>query len=413
MNDATRQYIRQHADDDVRQLALHPSATPDIDIGFALQQIAGRQRAKTKLPTWAATEGLVFPPQLSMEQCSSEVTARYKGELARRLLSSTPSADTSSTQTTTFADLTGGFGVDFSWMAPAFHRACYVERDAQLCAITAGNLQLLGLRHVETFCGDGIDFLHSHGRFDMVFLDPARRNADRQRTYGLSDCQPDITASRDLLRHRATYVMVKLSPMLDWQKAVTDLGADWVREIHIVAVANECKELLMVMGEGQGRQMVCANYEHGEWSVFSYSPQTAIDCPLATTSASPHKGCYVYEPNASVMKSGCFSALSARFRLCQIAPNSHLFVSDSLTATFPGRAFVVEAVSSLNKRELKACLQDTEQANITVRNFPMTVAELRKRLKLGEGGSTYIFATTLASGNRVLLICRKTSLPTD
>jgi hypothetical protein len=243
----------------------------------------------------------------------------------------------------------------------------------------------------------------------MVYLDPARRDVAGNRTYGISDCQPDVVAIRDLLRKQAAHVIVKLSPMLDWQKAVSDVGADWVREVHIVAVANECKELLLVMGEGQGMELVCANYEHGEWTVFRGLPPTPSQGRGESLPSGRYGGGYLYEPNAAVMKGGCFAELSEHFGISQIARNSHLFVSEAPIAGFPGRSFVVEAVSTLNKRELKACLNGIERANIAVRNFPLSVAELRKRLKLGEGGSTYIFATTLASGIHVLLICRKES----
>lgn len=401
-NQATHDYIARHTDDDVRKLALSSGRETNVDITFALQQIAGRQRAKAKLPTWAATEGITYPPQLSMEQCSSEQTARYKAQMAQRLMSDTSRLPSGPTR---MADLTGGFGVDFWQLSQVFDRASYVEQDLQLCAISSENFRLLGLHNVETVCADGAAFLQQTDViFDLVYIDPSRRDSHGQRTYSILDCTPNVLSIRDLLHTKANMVMLKLSPMLDWRKAVGDVGHEWVKEVHIVSVANECKELLLVMDKAVRKddlRLVCVNDDQ----VFetTISPQPSALRPPLSSLHSP----YLYEPNASIMKAGCFASLSQRFGISQLAQNSHLFTSDTLVEGFPGRSFQIDAVTTMNKHDLKETLQGLTQANITVRNFPLTVAELRRRLKLSEGGSTYIFATTLADRSHILLITRR------
>ena len=394
MNQATADFIRDNADADVRQLALRGAKVLEVDVPFALDQIAGRQTARRKLPSWAAVDGIVYPPHLSMEQCSSEQTAKYKGRVLASYV----------TDSSRFVDLTGGFGVDFAFIAQALsanpHRLVYVERQDHLCAIAKENFRLLGLSQAEVVCADSVDYLRTMAPADVIFLDPARRDGHGGRTYGISDCTPDVLQLRDVLLQKSRCVLLKLSPMLDWRKAVSDLGEQYVREVHIVSVRNECKELLILLTQGEGLRLVCVNDD----DVFETSVDGADNfCAFAE----PAAGQFLYEPNASVMKAGCFAELSQRFGVSPIAQNSHLFVSADAIGNFPGRAFQIDAVCSLNKRELKAHLQGISQANITVRNFPLSVAELRRRLKLNEGGSTYIFATTLASGDRVLLTCRK------
>lgn len=388
-SEATAVFIRKFADADVRQMALQGAKYPEVDLPFALDQIAGRQTARRKLPSWAAIEGIVYPPHLSMEQCSSEQTARYKAQISG-------SGDT-------MADLTGGFGVDFSFMAQGFQRAVYVERQEHLCDIARENFRLLGLRQAEVVCGDSVDYLQAMSPVDIIYLDPARRDSHGGRTYGISDCTPDVLSLRNLLTAKARRVLVKLSPMLDWRKAVGDIGEELVREVHIVSVANECKELLILMGEGKGMRLVCVN-DDVIFEAQSHNAHNAHIAHIAQTAHTPH---YLYEPNASIMKAGCFAEVAQRFGVRPVAQNSHLFTSEEPVEGFPGRSFQIEAVTSMNKRELRQHLQGLTQANITVRNFPLSVAELRRRLKLGEGGDTYIFATTLADKSHALLIARR------
>lgn len=398
-NQATLDFIREHADDDVRQLALRGSKMSEVDLSYALEQIAGRQKAHTKLPSWASIDGIVYPPHLSMEQCSSEATARYKASIAGK--------------GALFVDLTAGFGVDMAFIAQGFQKAVHVERQPQLCAISSENYNVLGLNHIEVVCGDGVEYLHTMNHADLLFIDPARRDEHGGRTYGIADCTPNVLEMLDEMLEKADRVMIKLSPMLDWRKAVADLGK--VNDVHIISVDNECKELLLaVNSEERGKnsaspslRVVCVNLlSDGNKECFEFDGYHASPSSSAFH-FSPFDSRFLYEPNASIMKAGCFGLLEQRFEVMQLDKNSHLFVSDKEVIGFPGREFLIEKRTSMNKRELKAALAGVDKANITVRNFPMSVAELRKRLKLKEGGEVYIFATTIANEGHQLLVCRK------
>ena len=385
INQATLDFIRQHRTDDVRRLALQGAKYPEVDMHEALEQIAGWQKARTKIPSWAACEGLVYPPHLSMEQCSSEATAIYKARIAGK--------------GRLFVDLTAGFGVDAAFIAKGFQQAVTIEQQANLCVVTAENYKRLGLNQVEVRCGNGVDYLHTMEYADLIFIDPARRDEHGGRTYGIADCTPNILELREELLHKADRVMVKLSPMLDWRKAVEDLKT--VTEVHIVSVDNECKELLLVLSETtKPLQVFCINDEQE----FVFSPdlvQSRSQSPM------PSSFRFLYVPNASIMKAGCFGELAMRFQMMPVDKNSHLFISDREVPDFPGRCFVVDKMTSMNKRELKEALTGIRQANIAVRNFPLSVIELRKRLKLQDGGDMYIFATTIADKGHQLLICHK------
>ena len=424
-NQATIDFVRENREGDVRQLALKGVQGKDVDIAWALDQISGWQSACTKLPEWAAADGIIYPPHLSMEQCSSEATAKYKAEVVGSL-SPNPSpvergvkkaSPTGGGQEGAFIDLTGSFGVDFSYLAKEFKQAVYVERNPELCEIARHNFPLLGLENAEIVCGDGVEYLKSlaspfnppspithHLSPLTIYLDPARRDIHGQKTYAISDCTPDVVALKDTLLEKASVVMVKLSPMLDWHKAVEELGE--VHEVHIVSVDNECKELLLVMKKNPtSLRVVCMNIGLcGATESFEFFPKQSTNTyhPSSITQSQ-----YLYEPNASLMKAGCFDELAERFGVNPIAPNSHLFVSEKLIEDFPGRKFEITAVSSMNKKALREKLQGISKANITVRNFPLSVAELRKRLKLADGGDIYLFATTTGEKEHLLLFSKK------
>lgn len=387
MNEATLEFIRIHADEDVRQLAFLGKKNPEVDMAYALDQIAGRQKARVKIPSWASIDGIVYPPHISMEQCSSEQTARYKARIAGN--------------GEKIVDLTAGFGVDMAFMSAGFKQAVHVEMQPQLCAISSENYKCLGLNHVQVVCNDGVGYLHQMEHADLIFIDPARRDQHGARTYGIADCTPNVLEIIDEMLQKADRVMIKLSPMLDWQKTVADVGN--VSQVHIVSVGNECKELLLEVKKGKDEKVkvFCVNddqvfsYEIGETHPFTPSPL--------------HSFTFLYEPNASVMKAGCFNLISHRFGITQPDANSHLFLSDKLVEGFPGRGFVIERVSTMNKRELKEALAGIDKANVAVRNFPLSVADLRKRLKLKDGGDVYIFATTDAKKGHLVMVCRKIS----
>lgn len=503
MNQATQDFIRQHQDEDVRQLAFLGSKYPEVNMPFALDQIRGRKMAHVKLPRWASIDGIIYPPHISMEQCSSEQTALYKAELAARLLGLSVSSsenekecekasnsyfsricefasegavdsefaqneDTCKKQQILiecdkyvnkcegepneedfseeieFVDLTGGFGVDFSYIASRLGvKSMYVERQAHLCEAAKENFERLGLKNVSVKNGDGIEVLHSfHSKknaasdtlgiteeqsqsllktnfgLKLIFIDPARRDDAGNKVVSLKDCTPDVTVLQEEMLSKADYVIIKLSPMLDWHRAVSELSH--VREVHIISVNNECKELLLVlsarnMGDVEASSADGEVKHAGNLRIYCVNDAQSFVCDELDMESSSviitppvlEEMQYLYEPNASLMKAGCFSVLSERYGARMLSKNSHLFVSMEPIEDFPGRSFRIIAISSFNKKELKRYLSGIAKANIATRNFPLSVAELRKRLKLKDGGETYIFATTLSDESHVLVITEK------
>lgn len=508
MNQATLDFIRQHQDDDVRQLAFLGSKYPEVDMPFALDQIRGRKMARVKLPRWASIDGIIYPPHISMEQCSSEQTALYKAELAARLLGLSPSSSENGeekekesenasnlhlseicefagkgavdsefakneatckkqqilteseenvneikeepyegdfSEETGFVDLTGGFGVDFSYIASRLGvKSMYVERQAHLCEAAKENFGRLGLKNAIVKNGDGIEVLHSFASkkeaaasdslgitedqsqsllktnlgLKLIFIDPARRDDAGNKVVSLKDCTPDVTLLQEEMLSKADYIIIKLSPMLDWHRAVSELNC--VKEVHIISVNNECKELLLVLSARNmgGMEALSADGEvkhSGNLRIYCVNDAQSFVCDELDMESSSVRIAppvleemqYLYEPNASLMKAGCFGVLSGRYDAKMLSKNSHLFVSREPIAVFPGRSFRIIAVSSFNKKELKRHLSGITKANIATRNFPLSVAELRKRLKLKDGGETYIFATTLSDESHVLMITEK------
>lgn len=493
MNQATLDFIRQHQDDDVRQLAFLGSKYPEVDMPFALDQIRGRKMARVKLPRWASIDGIIYPPHISMEQCSSEQTTLYKAELAARLLGLSPSSSENReekekesgnasnlhlseicefagkgtvdsefakneatckkqqilteseenvneikgethggdfSEETGFVDLTGGFGVDFSYIASRLGvKSMYVERQAHLCEAAKENFGRLGLMNAIVKNGDGIEVLHSFASkkeaaasdslgitedqsqsllktnlgLKLIFIDPARRDDAGNKVVSLKDCTPDVTLLQEEMLSKADYVIIKLSPMLDWHRAVSELNC--VKEVHIISVNNECKELLLVLSaRNMGNlRIYCVNDAQSFVCDELDMESSSVKIALSTLEEMQ----YLYEPNASLMKAGCFGVLSERYDARMLSKNSHLFVSMAPIEAFPGRSFRIIAISSFNKKELKRHLSGITKANIATRNFPLSVAELRKRLKLKDGGETYIFATTLSDESHVLVITEK------
>jgi hypothetical protein len=417
----TAEFIREYRERDIRQLALQANRFPDVDMPYALDQIQGWQIARRKLPKWAACDGVIFPPHLSMEQCSSEPTAQYKLNLAMEWTTLNSELSTQNcrrqqfkTQNSTIktstrmTDLTGGFGVDFSFTSCAFAAATYVERNEQLCHIVEHNLPLLGLNNATVVCADAVEYLSTVEPQTMLFLDPARRDEHGAKTVMLADCTPDVVQLLPQLLEKSRFTMLKLSPMLDWHKAVDDLQGT-VREVHIVSVGGECKELLLVLSTVVESELkvYCADLSTASdtSSLFVYTPDSSA--PVANSKLKTQNSKFVHEPNASIMKAGCFDELAAAYGVSPVSRNSHLFLSDEPVEDFPGRSFVVERVTTMNKSELRKALVGIEKANIATRNFPLTVAELRKRLKIKDGGDVYIFATTTVEGEHLLLISRK------
>ena len=384
-------FIRAHRNDDVRELALRQSLYSDVDIRYVAEQIAAWQMARKKLPSWAEKDDIIYPAHLSMEQCSSQMTAEYKAGII--------------SEGETMTDLTAGFGVDATIIGRKFKKLIYVEKDESLCKIANHNLPLMGIKDFEVVNADGVEVLITLPHQSLIYLDPARRDEHGGKTIQISDCTPDVTQLQDLLLEKADNVVIKLSPMLDISNILRELKC--VREIHIVSVENECKEILVktiagtpcMEGETQKCCITCVNIGKEGTDVYVVpEDERTIDCQYTDEVSG-----YIYEPNASIMKAKCFKSLARTYNIYKLHPSSHLYTSCELINNFPGRTFKVESIYSLKDKELK----NIKKANLTIRNFPSTVAELRKRLKISEGGSDYLFATTLADESKVIIKTRK------
>lgn len=399
---SNEEYIEQNRDMDVRQLAFQ-KMPEGVDAKWVLRQIEGYQLALKKLPQWAEVAGLHYPPRLSMEQCSSEATAQYKSTLAKRL----------SSRCGVLADLTGGFGVDFSYMARPFAKAIYVERQEELCEAARHNFPLLGLTQAEVIACtaeeflDTIDVIDPDNKLcDITFLDPARRDDAGKKTIAISDCTPDLLQLQTKLLSFSRFVIVKLSPMLDITMALRTLHH--VSEVHVVSVKGECKELLFVITDkATGRpDYHCVNLGSGESDLILGLAEIEKARNMSIASV-PQPGQYLFEPNASIMKAAMQEAFAASYGLQKLHPMSNLFLGTAPIASVPARQFIITGISNFSKASLKAFLKDMPQANLTIRNFPSTVADLRKRLKIKEGGSVYLFATTLSDGSHILISASK------
>lgn len=391
----TRRFIREHRLEDVRQLALQAAKYPDIDMPLALTQISGWQTLKDKVPSWAACEEILYPPHLSLEQCSSELTARYKVSVM----------ESKAGKRDTLADLTGGFGIDCAFLSPLFRQVTYVERQETLCDIARHNFPALELPHIAIQPADSVAYLQEMSPVDWIFIDPARRNGQGGKVVAISDCEPDVAALEELLLAKSRQVLVKLSPMLDLVQALHTLRH--TSEAHIVAVTNECKELLLVLSKDSNIHpdevpVRCVNLDTNQPTLtFTRQTEQKVECKYADT-----PGTFLYEPNAAILKAGAFRTLAYLYNMVKLHPNSHLYTSDTRIADFPGRAFRIEGWCGFGKKEVKDLLGEVKQANLTVRNFPASVGELRKCLKLAEGGDTYLFATTIGE-RKILIRCRK------
>ena len=386
----TLDFIRDHAHEDIHALALQTPKYPDVDMPAAILQIAGKQAAANKIPSWAAIEGILYPRHLSMEQCSSETTALYKASLLNG---------------NTLTDLTGGLGIDCAFLATKFKHISYVERQEELCEIASHNFPLLGLNHITIYNEDAVTHLQQMNREDCIFIDPARRNEHGGKTVAISDCEPDVAKLEELLLSKANRIMIKLSPMLDLSLALKTMKH--TQEAHVISVNNDCKELLLIIGDTPPTHQIpihCINLTSKEKQSFVFTREEEARAECTYTEK---VGTYLYEPNASILKAGAFRSVSSIYNVEKLHPNSHLYTSDAYIPDFPGRKFRITGSSSLNKKGLKELIGTEKKANLTVRNFPTSVAELRKRLKLADGGDIYLFATTLADEKKLLIACKQ------
>ncbi|MDH6357563.1 RsmD family RNA methyltransferase [Parabacteroides sp. PF5-9] len=390
LTDALKEFIRQHTNDDLNDLLLKASRYPGIDIPFVVDQLSARRQIKEKLPTWYCNEALIFPSKIAAEQCSSEPTAYYK----QRLVNSDDH----------LVDLTGGLGVDTWAFSQKVKKVTYIERFPTYCKAASHNFKHLNASNIQLVEGDATQIIQTLNDIDVIYIDPARRKEGNKRAYALQECEPDLISLLPVLFEKAPRIIAKISPMADI-RLTSDLLPK-TTAIHILSVKNECKELLFVLEKNKAVEtpfIHCINFTTAnKEESFEF---TLIEEQSATAFFIEQTGTYLYEPNASILKAGAFKSVSTQFGLGKIAVSSHLYSSNQLIETFPGRIFQIEEIIPFNNKAIKQFAKNTPQANITVRNFPLSVDELRKRTGIKDGGSIYLFATTTQAKEKIILRC--------
>lgn len=389
-----REFVQQHANDDVSDLLLSASRYKGIDVAFAAQQIEARRRLRDKLPEWYANPDLVMGGRVPAEQCSSEETARFK----RSIISGS-----------SLCDLTGGMGVDFWYMSQGMQRAIYTERSAMLCEVARHNIAALEADGVDRVvrCGDGRELPLPD--VDVIYLDPARRAVDGSRVYAIEDCEPNVAEWQEELREHARTILIKLSPMIDITDMLKTLRC--VTDVYIVGVRNECKEVLVKMSgkpasaaaDAVEVMMHCVDFMPSGAITYEY-PLSCQQPPAVATGGVQR---FLYEPDVTLMKAQAFGSLCQRYDVSQLDYDTHLMTSDSLIADFPGRRFEVKESIPCTSRALKQLHRSIPKANVAVRNFILTADQLKKRASIKDGGDIYLFGAKVKGQGDMLVICNK------
>lgn len=380
-------FIQENAEKkmDITRLVLNGSPFEGISIQELTHQIASRQKAKNKLPTWYETENIYFPPTLNLEQTSSEITAQFKSTLVSG---------------NTLIDCTGGLGIDTYYFSKKVNQIIHCELDADLSSIVQHNCKVLKTKNIQCLHTDGIHFVSQQEKVDWIYIDPSRRHDQKGKVFFLEDCLPNVPLHIEMLFQKSNHILIKTSPLLDISSGYESLRN--VKEIHCVAVKNEVKELLWVLEKGYEGipQMICTNLLTKEQNKFSF------DWDIEQQKQAPYSlpQQYVYEPNAAIMKSGGFNSVATQLNLSKLHLHSHLYTSETLV-DFPGRRFEIKQVLPYQKKQLKVL--GITKANITTRNFPETVAVLRKKYRIKDGGDQYLFFTTDCNQQKIVLICEK------
>ena len=407
INEDFFKFVDKHQADDVNRLRLRRCADAGFDVDFAITQIECRRRIRRKLPEMYANPGFLFPSVLATEQATCEEIARYHagivGDVERVL------------------DMTAGLCIDDYYIASRAMRVVSIEMNETTAKVSRYNMERLR-SNIEVIYGDSVEYIlrQPEGSFDAVFIDPARRGSDQSRVYGLADCEPDVLKLLPAIAKVAPILYVKASPMLDVTQVLREVAG--VTDVWVVSLRNECKELFfkvdlaevkkkascsVVEGDNPGDDVIlhCVNFVADNCREEVLLPYSASRLHTERYAESVRQ--YLYEPNASIMKTGAFAVVAERYGVEKIAPHSHLFTADELQPDFPGRAFVVESVMPFKEKVVKAALKGVKRMNVSVRNFKLTAEQLKNRLKLSDGGERYLFGTTNASGEMVVIVCRK------
>lgn len=393
LTDHEQAFIQAHIGDNVADLLLQGNRYQDVDLKKVASQITARQKAKHKLPAWYANQRLQFPPPLSVEQGSSEATARFKSSLisGRKLI-----------------DITGGMGVDCFYMSTGFKQTLYFDQQREVAAAAAHNFAALGVgAKIKVRAEDAIAVLSKNPEpADWIYADPARRDERQRKVAQLADCTPDLTEALPTLFRSAPNILVKTAPLLDIDLAIGQLG--FVQEVYVIGLDRECKEVLYILKQtpvAVEEIPIKARILNANGSIrHSFNLTRRMEADLTPNFAAPQK--YLYEPHAAILKAGAFKSIAAQFGLAKLATNTHLYTSEKLLDEFPGRSFEVVAVSKPDARALTEFTPDGK-ANLTLRNFPGRVDDLRKKWRLKEGGDVYLFAAELYDRQKVVIVARK------
>ena len=386
LNIEIQNFINNNLDSDILKMLLKKPFFDNIENKEIVKQIEAKKKCKTKLPTWFNLQNIYYPNKLNIEQTSSEITAKYKSNLVNG---------------NSLIDLTGGFGVDSYYFAKQFHTVTHCEINKELSNIAAHNFKQLDAQNITTKNNDGISYLKENNfNYDWIYLDPSRRHQVKGKVYFLKDCLPNVPEHLEMLFQHSTNILIKTSPLLDILVGITELSH--VKSIHVIAVNNEVKELLWELEKDYKDDIFIntanINIQNKEEFSFKLNDENTSNVQYSLPLA------YLYEPNAAILKSGAFKSISNKLKLFKLHPHSHLYTSDSLT-DFPGRRFKIKKMLPYNKQLLKN--ESIVKANITTRNFPETVSQIRKKLKINDGGSTYMFFTKNIDENFTVLICNK------
>ena len=380
-----QEFINSNVNADVAQLALQKNKFPNTDWTAILNQITAKQKAKTKLPTWFTTSNIYYPSKISVEQTSSEKTAEYKSQLVSG---------------STLIDLTGGFGVDDYYFAKKINQVTHCEINEELSKIVTHNLAQMKVENIQCLAGDSSEILATlNQKFDWIYIDPSRRNDAKGKVFMLKDCLPNVTELLDFYFEHSTNIMIKTAPILDVSAGLSELKN--VTAIHVVAIENEVKELLWIIEKKfiGSIQIITSNLAKEATDEFRFD----LGNDTNSNYSLPKK--YLYEPNAAIMKSGGFNEVASQFEVEKLQQHSHLYTSDNVI-DFPGRIFEIKNSFEYNKQNMKSFLEN-KKANITTRNFPETVENIRKKWKINDGGNLYCFFTTDANNNKIVLLCAK------
>lgn len=380
-------YINDNLKVNIEQFIFKGSPFKDISVQELANQVIAKQKSEKKLPTWFQTKNIYYPPKLSIEQTSSEITAEYKSKLVNG---------------DSIIDITGGFGVDCYAFSKRFKKVVHCEINEELSEIVSYNYEQLEVSNIRTIATDGLEHLkNTSEKFDCIYIDPSRRNDTKGKVFLLSDCLPNVPENLDFLFEMSDTILVKNSPILDISSTINELK--FVKEIHVVAVNNEVKELLFLLKkEHKGLiETKTLNILKNKNQYFGFK----LGNDFKFEYSMPLK--YLYEPNSAILKSGGFNQIASQQKVNKLHQHSHLYTSEKLVKDFPGRIFEINNVFTYNKKKIKKEITETK-ANITTRNFPKTVAQIRKETKLKDGGNSYLFFTTNINNELIVIDCTKT-----